>query len=93
MSKSSGLAIVALLIALGALGLGLYQIFFVEAPTDEDSGVRNTWYDFHYASVPISPASTPISVDQLLINFTVNSGESALMQLYMPHHIFSLISH
>lgn len=40
MSKSSGLAIVTLLIAIGALGLGLYQIIFA-APTGDGSGIKN----------------------------------------------------
>ena len=78
MSKSSGLAVLALIVALGALGLGVYQIIFVPAPTaaTAPSGIRNTWYDFHYSTVFTNPVSTIIPVDQLLINFTVNSGES-----------------
>jgi hypothetical protein len=74
MSKSSGLAVLALIVALGAMGLGVYQIIFV--PTTSPSGIRNTWYDFHYSTVYTNPVSTIIPVDQLLINFTVNSGES-----------------
>lgn len=77
MAKSSGLAALALIIAISALGLGVYQVFFVSAPTGEDSGITNTWYDFHYASEYTSPAFTQLPIDQLLINFTVNSGESA----------------
>jgi len=75
MSKSSGLAVLALIVALGAMGLGVYQIIFVPTPT-APSGVRHTWYDFHYSTVFTNPVSTIIQVDQLLINFTVNSGES-----------------
>jgi len=78
MAKSTSLAVFALIIAIGALGLGAYQVFFISAPTSPDSGISNTWSDFHYAYVytnPISP--TWIPVDQLLINFTVNPGESA----------------
>ncbi|KKK42294.1 hypothetical protein LCGC14_0543290 [marine sediment metagenome] len=77
MAKSTGLAVFALIIAIGALGLGAYQVFFVSAPTSEKSGITNTWYDFHYASENTNPASTQLPIDQLLINFTVNSGESA----------------
>ena len=77
MAKSSGLAVFALIIAIGALGLGAYQVFFVSAPTSEKSRITNTWYDFHYAAEKTSPASTQLPIDQLLINFTVNSGESA----------------
>ena len=75
MAKSSGLAVLALLIAIGALGLGVYQMFFA-APTEEGSGIKNTWYDFHYASAATNPTSTIITVDQLTIDFTVSSGES-----------------
>ncbi|MFX1568665.1 MAG: hypothetical protein ACFFCV_09885 [Promethearchaeota archaeon] len=75
MAKSSGLAVLALLIALGALGIGIYQIFF-EAPTVSGSGIRNTWYDFHYSETKTNPISTFIIVDQLTIDFTVSSGES-----------------
>ncbi|MFX1328413.1 MAG: hypothetical protein ACFE91_09820 [Promethearchaeota archaeon] len=75
MAKSSGLAVLALLIAIGALGLGIYQIIFA-APTEDGSGVKNTWYDFHYSSEYTSPTSTIIIIDELIINFTVSSGES-----------------
>ena len=77
MAKSSGLAVFALIIAIGALGLGAYQVFFVSAPTSEKSGITNTWHDFYYTAEKTSPAFTQLPIDQLLINFTVNSGESA----------------
>ncbi len=76
MAKSSGLAVLALLIAIGALGLGLYQIFFAVAPTDEGSGIKNTWYKFDYSSKKTNPISTTIKIDTLTIDFTVSSGES-----------------
>lgn len=76
MSKSSGLAVLALLIAIGALGLGVYQIFFVTEAEDEESGIKNTWYKFEYASKDTNPVSTIITIDTLTINFTVSSGES-----------------
>ncbi len=88
MAKSTGLAVFALIIAIGALGLGAYQVFLVSAPTTaptgEESGIRNTWYDFHYASEYTNPTLTSIPIDQLLINFTVNSGESAFF-LFSTH--------
>ncbi len=77
MAKSSSLAIFALIVAFGALGLGVYQIYFVSAPTGGDSGIRNVWSDYYYTSVKTNPADTWIPVDELLINFTVNTGESA----------------
>lgn len=78
MAKSTGLAVFALIIAIGALGLGAYQVFFVSTPTSGDSGISNAWSDFHEGSVVTNPMDpTWIQVDQLLINFTVNAGESA----------------
>ena len=75
MSKISGLA---LIIALGALGLGIYQIAFTLAPSGENHGIRNVWSDFHSNTEYTFPTSQHIRVDDLLINFTVNSGESVL---------------
>jgi len=76
------LAAVALIIAIGALGLGAYQVFFVSAPTSTGSGISNTWSDFYYLSVSTNPVSpTWITIDQLLIDFTVNPGESAFFLL------------
>ena len=76
MSKSSGLAVLALLIAIGALGLGAYQMFFVTEAEDEESGIRNTWYEFLYSSQNTNPISTIITIDTLTIDFTVSFGES-----------------
>lgn len=80
MAKSSGLAVLALLIAIGALGLGVYQMFFAVAPEpveeDPGPGIRNTWYKFDYVHRATNPISTFIPINQLLINFTVDSGES-----------------
>ncbi|MFX1499607.1 MAG: hypothetical protein ACFFDH_01430 [Promethearchaeota archaeon] len=75
MAKSSGLAVLALLIAIGALGFGIFQFFFA-APKVEKTGIQHTWYDFHYAEVLTNPISTVITVNQLTIDFTVGSGES-----------------
>jgi len=75
MSKT---AVLALLIALGALGLGIFQIVITLAPSEESLGIRNVWSDFHNIPETTFPTSQDILVDDLLINFTVNSGESAL---------------
>lgn len=75
MERSSGLAILALLIAIGALGIGVYQVIAPAAPP-EGSGIRNTWYKFDYASRYTNPTTTLIIIDQLTIDFTVSSGES-----------------
>ena len=54
MGKSSGLAVFALLVALGALGLGIYQLIFATGPAgppgadgvDGIDAITNTWYDY-----------------------------------------------
>lgn len=75
MSKTAGLA---LLIAIGALGLGIYQIAITLGPSEENISIRNVWYDYHHNSEFTFPTSADIWVDDLLINFTVNPGESVL---------------
>ena len=76
MAKSSGLAVLALLVAIGALGLGVYQIFFAVTPADEGSGIKKTWYKFNYGVKNTNPISTQIIIDTLTIDFTVKSGEN-----------------
>lgn len=75
MSKTAGLA---LIIAIGALGLGIYQIVITFFPSEENISIRNVWYDYHHSSEYTFPTSTDIRVEELLINFTVNPGESVL---------------
>lgn len=88
MSKSSGLAVLALLVGVSALGLGAYQMLFV-TPTNSKSGIKNTWYSFDTDSkyAEISPYIIP--VDSLLINFTVKSGESVYLHFNTMLHIES----
>lgn len=76
MSKSSGLAVLALLIAIGALGLGIYQLIFASPQDEDQSGIKHTWTKFYYPEVRTNPASTSIIIDELTIDFTVHSGES-----------------
>jgi len=73
MSKSSGIAVLALIIALGALGLGVYQIIFVSPPTIEESGVVNTWHSLLLNTIDVNSTYEPI--DQLNTTIEVNSGE------------------
>jgi hypothetical protein len=75
MSKTAGLA---LLIAIGALGLGIYQIAVTLGPSEENIRIRNVWYAYHSSSETTWPTSADIWIDELLINFTVNPGESVL---------------
>ena len=73
MSKSSGLAVFALIIALGALGLGVYQIFFVSEPSVDESGLVNTWHNLLLNTVDVNSTYEPI--DQLNTTIEVNNGE------------------
>lgn len=88
MAKSTGLAIFALIIGAGGLGLGAFTMVnfqVIEGPegpegqdgVDAVSGITNVWSDFYYLPTDTNPVSQVIPIDQLLINFTVNSGESA----------------
>ena len=45
-NSGKGLGIVALIIAIGALGLGVYPII-LPSPSEGASNVRNVWYDEH----------------------------------------------
>ena len=73
MSKSSGLAVFALIIALGALGVGVYQIFFVSTPTGDQSGIVNTWHKLLLNTIDVNSTYEPI--DPLNTTIEVNSGE------------------
>ncbi|MFX1569266.1 MAG: hypothetical protein ACFFCV_12955 [Promethearchaeota archaeon] len=73
MSKSSGLAVFALIIALGALGLGVYQMFFVSAPSIDESGVVHTWHNLLLNTIDVNSTYEPI--DPLNTTIQVNSGE------------------
>ncbi|KKL07606.1 hypothetical protein LCGC14_2584360 [marine sediment metagenome] len=88
MSKSSGLAVLALLVGVSALGLGAYQMFFV-TPTNMKSGIKNTWYSFDTDSKYAEITPYIIPVDSLLINFTVKSGESVYLHFNTMLHIES----
>ncbi len=73
MSKSSGLAVLALIIALGALGLGVYQIFFISTPPVDESGLVNTWHNIVLNTIDVNSTYEPI--DQLNTTIEVNNGE------------------
>ena len=81
MAKGKGLAVLALLIGISGLGLGLYSLLFPQVQT---GGIQKTW--FIYDSWPhfTQPIYTDIPIDDLTINFTVNSGESVYF-LFKTH--------
>lgn len=85
MSSGKGLSIIALLIGISGLGLGIYTFIFPPTQVqtvDTNFGVQNTWYKYYSTDVYASPVATFINVNPLLINFTVNEGESVQF-LYM----------
>lgn len=76
MAKSTIIAVLALSLALGGLGgLGLvmYQTFFA---VPASSGIKNTWYKYYNSSIYTNPVSTQIVIDELLIEFSIDVGES-----------------
>ena len=81
MAKGKGLVVLALLIGISGLGLGIYSLVFPQVQT---GGIQKTW--FIYDSWPhfTLPTSTVIPIDDLTINFTVNSGESVYF-LFKTH--------
>lgn len=68
------IAFLALIVGIGGLGLGLYQFLFPAEP--EKTGIQNTWFESTGTFYYTDPISTDIPVDELEIEFTVNSGES-----------------
>ncbi len=86
MSKSTGLAVLALLVGVSALGLGAYQMLFV-TPIDTKSGIKHTWYSFDRSSHYAGQAPLDIAIDSLLINFTVKSGESVYFHFNTMLHV------
>ena len=81
MAKGKGLVVLALLIGISGLGLGIYSLLFPQVQT---GGIQKTW--FIYDSWPhfTQPIYTDIPIDDLTINFTVNSGESVYF-LFKTH--------
>ncbi|MFX1407406.1 MAG: hypothetical protein ACFFBW_10640 [Promethearchaeota archaeon] len=77
MSNGKGLGILALLVGLSGLGLGVYTLIVPQAPiVDNNFGIQNTWFNYNQTGYATDPPGVDIVIDDLTINFTVNSGES-----------------
>ncbi|MFX1233953.1 MAG: hypothetical protein ACFFBY_05270 [Promethearchaeota archaeon] len=77
MSKGKGLSILALLIALSGLGLGIYTFVFPPVQvSDTNFEIQETWFNSYSTDVFTNPIASFIVIDPLLLNFTVNPGES-----------------
>ena len=86
MSKSSIIAFLALILGVAGLGMGFYSIFALQ--NLPKSGIQKTWYLFDGTPYYTSPISTAINIDDLLINFTVNSGESVYFLFSSRYYLF-----
>ncbi len=84
MSKSSVLAVLALVVGASGLGLGAYQMLLV---TPAQSGIKHTWYSFDNTSHYAGQAPLDIAIDSLLITFSVKSGESVYLHFNTMLHV------
>ena len=74
-NRGSILGILALIIGIGALGIGGYNLFVQTTQTGQRIG--NTWYKSVEGLFSCSPAYTYTTFSDLTIQFSIKSGESA----------------
>ena len=79
--RGSVLAILALIVGIGAIGLGGYNIYVqttqtVEEPTQTVEEIGNTWYKSEPDFFTCIPAYSYRTFSDLTIQFNVKSGES-----------------
>jgi len=72
---SSVIAILALIVGIGAIGMGGYN-FYVQTIKTEDA-IGNSWFKLNSTYVPTDPTSTYITFSGLTIQFNIISGQSA----------------
>ena len=79
MGKSSGLAVLALLIGIGGLGLGAYSFFIFSGQIAdvEDQFAERAIVDMRYAEYleDYTPSAIDVNESIITINFHVNAGE------------------
>lgn len=80
--RGSGLAILALIVGIGAIGLGGYNFYVqttqtVEEITQTVEEIGNTWYKSEPDLFTCSIANTYTTFSDLTIQFNISSGESA----------------
>lgn len=73
--RGSGLAILALIVGIGAIGLGGYNFYVQTTQTVEEIG--NTWYKSEPDFFTCMPAYDYKTFSDLTIQFNIKSGESA----------------
>ena len=81
MGKGSGLAVFALLIGLGGLGLGLYSVFILPdtiiAQTTNNTEIKQIWTQEQLAVYYTT--GSYVEVPDMDITITVNAGESVMI--------------
>ena len=80
--RGSGLAILALLVGIVAIGIGGYNFYVqttqtVEEPTQTVEEIGNTWYKSEPDYFRCSIANTYKTFSDLTVQFNISSGESA----------------
>ena len=73
--RGSGLAILALIVGIVAIGLGGYNFYVQTTQTVEEIG--NTWYKSEPDFFTCTIANTYTTFSDLTIQFNINAGESA----------------
>lgn len=76
MGKGSGIGILALLIAVGALGFGVFMFITSSPDSDSGSAVKRIYTDFREASFTSTAQSGQYTITGISINFDVKEGES-----------------
>ncbi|MFX1391734.1 MAG: hypothetical protein ACFE9Z_16850 [Promethearchaeota archaeon] len=78
MAKKNGsaLAILALIIGIGAIGIGGYNIYYVQTNEPSET-IGNTWYRANSTYYPTDPTGNYIPISGLTIEFNIISGQSA----------------
>lgn len=71
----SALAILALIIGIGAIGIGGYNIYV--QTTEKEDEIGNVWFKLNSTYFPTDPTGTYLTFSGLTIQFNIISGQSA----------------
>lgn len=70
----SVLGALALIIAIGALGFELYNLYLI-SPSEVENEIGGTWYNSEPDLFKASPEDTYVTFSDLTIQFNINTGE------------------
>ncbi len=76
MGKGSGIGILALIVAVGAIGLGVFTFITFSPDSDSSSAVKRTYTDFREADFTSTAEDAWYTITGISINFDVKEGES-----------------